>query len=67
MTTFSASARTEAQDCRLELELSLNRQGIQHEVVILEAATEDDLKKTHRRYFEDLEGLSAAHSGNGAG
>jgi len=32
--------------------------GIRHEVVLLEAATEDALRQTHRRYFETLSELS---------
>jgi hypothetical protein len=39
---------------RLEIELDLNRKGIDHEVVLLEAADENALRRTHRRYFEDL-------------
>ncbi len=35
------------------MELDLNRRGIDHEVVLLEAASEDVLRRTHRRYFED--------------
>jgi hypothetical protein len=39
------------------LELELNRIGTVHEVVILEAATEEALRRTHRRYFENLSEL----------
>jgi hypothetical protein len=41
-----------AEDLRLDLELDLNRRGIDHEVVLLEAASEAALRRTHRRYFE---------------
>lgn len=51
---FKDSERQSAESCRLEIELSLNRKGIDHEVVLLEAASEDALRRTHRRYFEDL-------------
>jgi hypothetical protein len=51
---FDDSQRKKADDSRLEMELDLNRRGIQHEVVILEAETEEALRRTHRRYFEDL-------------
>ncbi len=54
MTTFDESQRQVAEDARLSLELKLNRQGVQQEVVLLEAATEEALRLTHRRYFEDL-------------
>jgi len=55
--TFDDSERLRAEDARLELELELNRLGTEHEVVILEAATEEALRRTHRRYFENLSEL----------
>jgi len=51
---FDDSHRREAEDSRLGIELDLNRKGIDHEVVLLDAASEDALRLTHRRYFEDL-------------
>lgn len=51
---FKDSQRREAEDSRLGIELDLNRKGIDHEVVLLDAASEDALRLTHRRYFEDL-------------
>lgn len=51
---FDGSQRREAEDSRLGIELDLNRKGIDHEVVLLEAASEDALRLTHRRYFKDL-------------
>ncbi len=51
---FDDSARREAEAARLEMELKLNRSGVEREVVILEAVTEEALRRTHRRYFEDL-------------
>ena len=51
---FDDSERLEAEKLRLKIELDLNRRGIDHEVVLLEAANEDALRRTHRRYFEDL-------------
>ncbi len=52
--TFDDLERLRAENTRLDLELKLNRIGINHEVVLLEAASEDALRKTHRRYFESL-------------
>ncbi len=52
--TFDDSERQNAEDSRLIMELELNRLGTEHEVVLLEAATEEALRRTHRRYFEDL-------------
>lgn len=52
---FQDSERSDAENSRLEMELNLNREGIEHEVVLLEAANEDALRRTHRRYFENLD------------
>ncbi|HJZ83527.1 MAG TPA: hypothetical protein VKD91_24365 [Pyrinomonadaceae bacterium] len=49
-----------AENARLELELRLNRLALEHEVVVLEAASENALRQTHRRYFEDLSELVKA-------
>jgi hypothetical protein len=49
----------EAQDERLAIELELHRKGIQHEVVLLEAESEETIRRTHRRYFETLRELLA--------
>lgn len=57
---FDDSQRQIAEDARLELELALNRSGIDHEVVLLEASTEAALRESHRRYFEDLAGIAAS-------
>ena len=54
---FEDSARQEAESSRLQLELELNRLGTEREVVLLEAASEEALRRTHRRYFEDLSEL----------
>jgi hypothetical protein len=51
---FEDTQRSEAENSRLGIELELNRKGIDHEVVLLEAKSKDALRKTHRRYFEDL-------------
>ena len=51
---FDDSQRREAENARLEIELDLNRKGVDHEVVLLEAASKDALHRTHQRYFEDL-------------
>jgi hypothetical protein len=52
--SFDDSQRKQAEKSRIEMELTLNRKGVDHEVVLLEAGNEDALRKTHRRYFEDL-------------
>ena len=58
MRTFDDSQRQVAEDTRLHLELLNNKQGIKQEVVLLEASTEEGLRQTHRRYFEDLAALT---------
>lgn len=46
--------REKAENRRLEIELNLNRKKINHEVVLLEAASESRLRQTHSRYFKTL-------------
>jgi hypothetical protein len=58
--TFDDSERERADDTRLELELRLNRERLKHEVVLLEASSEDALRTTHRRYFEELADLATS-------
>jgi len=43
-----------AKNERLDLELDLNRRGVEREVVLLDAENEAALRRTHRRYFENL-------------
>ncbi len=55
---FTDEQRVAASRARLDLELKLKPMGIDHEVVILEAATESDLVLTHRRYFDSVETIA---------
>lgn len=55
---FDDSDRHRAQQARLKTELELLDRQIDHEVVLLEAETEDALRKTHRRYFESAQDLA---------
>jgi len=55
---FDASEASMVQDARLSLELDLKRKGVEREVVVLEAHDEDALRRTHRRYFENLKELA---------
>lgn len=57
---FPMPRRAEAENARLELELALNTRGVVHEVVILEAASEEALRRTHRRYFDDVSAIARA-------
>ena len=56
--TFDDADRSHAADIRFEMELTLNRAGIDHEVVLLDAVSEEALRRTHRRYFENIEQLA---------
>ena len=63
MSTFDDSDRQKSDESRLDLELDLNRRGLEREVVILDAATEQAIRRTHRRYFEDLAELAKVQPG----
>ena len=56
--SFGDSLRPEAEGSRLSLEIRNLTAGIENEIVLLEAASESDLRRTHRRYFEPLEDLT---------
>ena len=56
--SFGDSERKKAEEARLQLELDLNLKSIDNEVVLLEAASEEAIRRTHRRYFEDLAELT---------
>ncbi|MFA5206042.1 MAG: hypothetical protein WC708_16720, partial [Lentisphaeria bacterium] len=51
---FDDAQRRDAENSRLGIELELNRKGMNHEVVLLEAASREALLRTHQRYFADL-------------
>jgi hypothetical protein len=63
--SFIDAERNGAEEARLELELILHRQKVDHEVVLLEAASEDAVRRTHRRYFENLTELTSPSNGKG--
>jgi hypothetical protein len=63
MRSFDDSEREIAHETRLDLELELNEKGVGDEVVLLEAATEEAIRRTHRRYFEDLHELTSRMPG----
>lgn len=55
--TFEDSERAEVEKIRLDIELALSRKGVDHEVVLLQATSQDALRQTHRRYFENPQEL----------
>jgi hypothetical protein len=59
--TFDSAERNAVQDTLFEKELDLHRRGIKREVVLLEAGSEESLRRTHRRYFESLSELVASY------
>lgn len=63
---FNDSERKNAENCRLEIELDLNRKGVDHEVVLLDAESRDALGRTHRRYFKALREILEDSKSSGA-
>jgi hypothetical protein len=61
--SFSNSERLKAESARLKLELDLNRKEVDHEVVLLEAASKAALLRTHRRYFENASQILKSAAG----
>lgn len=57
MVQFVDADRQKAEDARLAMEIELSRNNNANEVVLLEASSEDALKKTHGRYFSDIKKL----------
>ncbi|MEX2029862.1 MAG: hypothetical protein WD906_02680 [Anaerolineales bacterium] len=60
MMSFPDIKRKEAEYTRLSRELSLKLTGSDREVVLLEAANEEALRRTHRRYFDSLRTITEA-------
>lgn len=58
--SFDDADRGRAEDERLLREVRLHRKGVQREIVLLQAASEEALKETHRRYFADIAMLADA-------
>lgn len=56
---FQDAERETAANVRLEIELDLNRRGIEDDVLLLEALSEDALRRTHRRFFEDVSEITS--------
>lgn len=54
---FPSESKGRAEETRLLVELDLLSKKVTQEVVLLEASNEDELRKTHRRYFERLDQL----------
>ena len=58
ISSFQDDQLEEAQNTRLQMELSLGSDKDSREIVLLDANDEDALRRTHRRYFENLSELA---------
>jgi hypothetical protein len=57
--TYEDAQQTDADSDRIALEVDRHHRGVLSEVVLLEAASEAALRRTHRRYFEGLQALTS--------
>lgn len=55
---FDDSQADKARQARLNLELARAAENLPREIVILEADSEEQLRRTHSRYFESLNQLA---------
>lgn len=51
MREYRDHERPWAEDARLELELKRNREGVDREIVLIDAPDMNALRQTHSRYF----------------
>jgi hypothetical protein len=63
LATHADAQREHVEELRLQLELRLRGEAPQREVVVLQAANEDALRRTHARYFKTAEALVPAAPG----
>ena len=63
---YRKSQRVTAEKYRLKMELDLHSRAVNHEVVLLDAASEKDLRRTHRRYFESVKQIGRSIRNYGA-
>lgn len=56
--TFNDASVGEALKERLNLELDLKSRNVDREVVLLEAPSEQALRKTHGRYFQTIQEIA---------
>jgi predicted dithiol-disulfide oxidoreductase (DUF899 family) len=57
MSTHADDQREQVDEVRLQMELLQRREPAKREVVVLEAANEDALRRTHARYFKSAQAL----------
>ncbi len=51
---FPDAELTQAQSARIEREVAANQRSLSLEIVLLEAKSEETLRRTHARYFEHV-------------
>jgi hypothetical protein len=56
---FPGRSKHRAEEARLSMELMLLGRQDRFEIVLIEAKSEVELRKTHRRYFERLDQLTS--------
>lgn len=59
---FAFSEAVRATEARVALELDRMKANLDREIVILEAESEEQLRRTHRRYFEQIQTLADPNS-----
>jgi hypothetical protein len=64
--TFRDVERRQAEAARLAIELENDDNGSEWEIVVLEARSEDELRKTHRRYFATASELAKSAADDAA-
>ena len=55
--SYESKERRRAEKDKLKIELSQLKNGLNDEIVLLEAKDQDAIRVTHRRYFENLADL----------
>lgn len=67
LSTYADDQRKLVDEARLQLELKLCREGTKKEVVVMEAADQEALQKTHARFFKSAQALLPTASGINSG
>lgn len=63
LSTYADDQRGQVDEARLQLELKLRRENTKREVVVMQAADEEALQKTHARFFKSAQALLPTASG----
>jgi len=55
---FDDSQKQAAEEARIDLELLVVNRRLDQEIVILQASSEEAVRRTHRRYFESVRAIA---------